>query len=78
MVNKDNETIINGIKLTDNLNDIFVKYPYIMQAYVKKGMLCVGCKVSKFETIAESFVHNKVEDKDDFLTYLNEVKDKEF
>jgi len=64
------------IKLTDNLNDIFKKYPYIMQAYTEKGLLCVGCRVSKFDTIGESFVHNKVKDKNDFLIYLNDVKNR--
>ncbi len=74
---ENNETTDNdAIKLTDNLTDIFAKYPYIMQAYAKKGMPCVGCKVSKFETIAESFNHNKIEDKKDFLIYLNKVKDR--
>ena len=66
----------DGIKLTDNLNDIFKKYPYIMQVYVEKGMQCVGCKISKFETISETFIHNKVKDKEDFLIYLNKVKDR--
>ena len=70
------ETNNNAIKLTDNLTDIFNKYPYIMQAYTKKGLLCVGCKVSKFDTVEESFEHNNVKDRDEFLIYLNKVKNR--
>jgi len=72
---ENNENLKNdSIKLTDKLTDIFKKYPYIMQAYTKKGLLCVGCKVSKFDTVGESFKHNNVIDKKDFLIYLNKIK----
>ena len=62
------------IKKEDSLEQVFGDFPYIMQVYVERGMHCVGCDINTFETVGESFKHHKLENEDEFLKYLNEVK----
>lgn len=63
------------IKGTDRLIEVFDKYPKVMKVYIEKGMHCVGCEILDFETVGESCENHDIDNKDEFIDYLNKVKD---
>ncbi|MBN1971546.1 MAG: DUF1858 domain-containing protein [Candidatus Delongbacteria bacterium] len=63
------------IKKEDRITEVFEVYPHIIQVYLSKGMHCVGCEIQDFETVGESCENHEVGDPDEFVDYLNSVKD---
>ena len=65
------------IRKTDFIKNVFKKYPVIRDVFIEKNMHCVGCEIYKFATISESCANHNVGDVDEFVKYLNNVKDKQ-
>jgi hybrid cluster-associated redox disulfide protein len=66
-----------AITKSDNLANIFNKYPSTMKVFIKNKMRCFACELNAFATVEECCRNHKVKDPDSFVLMLNESRDED-
>ena len=57
------------------IRDLLTKYPRAAEVFAAKGMACLGCAASMFETVAEGAAAHGI-DIDELLVEMNKVVQK--
>lgn len=52
-----------------SVDDLLTHYPQVAEVFVRRAMVCVGCTISSFHTVAEAAAAYHL-DVDEFLTEL--------
>ena len=57
------------------IRDLLTKYPKAAEVFAAKGMACLGCAASEFETVEEGAVAHGI-DVDDLVIEMNKALQK--
>lgn len=51
---RDQTEFVEAVSADSNVDELISRYPSTVPVFVRHRMVCVGCEVARFETLAEA------------------------